>query len=74
MVGGLSIILVSILSLNQSRLVLQRMGKEVALESVDYISVYLKDIDASVSKTILYSVPNYQNFILSEIKNTIKKI
>ena len=71
-VGGLSIILVSILSLNQSRTVLQRMGKEVALESVDFISVYLNDIDASVSKTILYSVPNYQNFIVGN-KNTNKK-
>ena len=48
------------------------MGKEVALESVDFISAYLKDIDASVSKTILYSVPNYQNFIVRN-KNTNKK-
>ena len=62
-VGCVSILLISILSMNQARSVLKQMGQEVALESLDYISLYVKDIDTEVSKVLNYTIPNYKELV-----------
>ena len=71
-VGFLSVILVSVLAFNQSRSVLQRMGGDVALESVDFVSEFLQEIDGSVSRTIHYGIPEYIR-LLDDIKGAERK-